>query len=394
MERLSFRFVYDKNKRATAFKPQPLYVEARRIGTNQTVYINTEIKLYPNQFSDKNGFTCKNHDKANLVTVRAKKIFAEIEAFAVSEKCRKLEDIKYYNQEKVQDDNVIDFIQKELRKSNPTLNVVTRHNVLINHLVKYGKITTFSSLSYENIEGFDIHLKKTMNAQSTVYRMHSILRVYINKAIKMGVCGKSPYDDFKISKGKDLSEPVFLIEEEIQLIKNMDCENEKLERVRDLFIFQCYTGLAYVDLMSFSMDWVYETDGYKVFRDKRKKTGEGFFSILFPEAENILKKYNGKLPKISNQKYNDYLKLIQIRCGIKKKIVSQTGRHSAATLLLNKGVPITTVSRVLGHSNLKQTQHYARLLAKTVVSDMAKLIDNPTILTGERIQKINKQNNE
>ena len=116
--------------------------------------------------------------------------------------------------------------------------------------------------------------------------------------------------------------------------------------------------------MAFTPDWIYEAEGVKVFRDARSKTDVGFFSVLLPEAEEILKKYYGSLPRYSNQKYNDYLKLIAIACGIKKHLTTHVARHTFATYLLNRDVPIETVSKAVGHTSIKQTQHYAKLLGK------------------------------
>ena len=382
MKNLAFRFVYDKNKRATESKPQPLYIEVRLMGTNQAVYLNTGIKLYPNQFSDKNGFTCKNHDRASLVTVRAKKILYSIEEFSVSDKCLKIEDIKLWNKEDTYSNLVVDFIQAELKKTNPSDNVLKRQRGLIKHIEAFAQITTFGALSYAVIDNFDIYLKKTIKSSEALYKVHGMLRKHIYKAVKLGVCSINPYDDFKLTKGQALEDPVFLIDEEVERIKAYNPPDDKLDRARDLFIFQCYTGLAYSDLMAFDKLWVYEESGYNVFRDKRKKTGEGFFVLLLPEAEDVLKKYDWVLPKLSLQKYNDYLKIIQMACGIRKRITSHSSRHTFACMLLNNGVPVTTVSKTLGHSSLKQTLHYARLLGKTVVEDMAKLINkNPPNLT-------------
>lgn len=158
-------------------------------------------------------------------------------------------------------------------------------------------------------------------------------------------------------------------------METVDWANVSLnERVRDLFIFQCFTGLSYIDLMAFSPEWIREIDGYKVFSDNRSKTDVGFLSILLPEAEEVLKRYDGKLPKLSNQKYNDYLKLIETATGIRKHLTTHVARHTFATYLLNKDIPIETVSKAVGHTSIKQTQHYARMLGKKVVSDMSRLI--------------------
>ena len=373
MENVSLRFIYDKNKRATSSKPTSLIVEVRQNGTNRAVYINTGIKLYPNQFSNKNGLVIKNHDKANMLMVKAKSIFNKVEAFAYSDECTSLQDVKNYNKTETYNKNVLDFMRRELRERNPTESVLEHHNILINALESYGKIRLFSDLTYKNIDGFDKHLRKTINSQPVLYKRHNAFKGYITKAVKLGICKSNPYDEFKYAKGKDLKEPVFLTEEEIKKIIDYEPGNDKLRKVKDLFIFQCFTGLAFVDMVNFDPGWVSNENGYNIIRGFRKKTGVMFVSLLLPEAEKVLKKYKG-LPKISNQKYNDYLGVLSSGAGISKQVTSHVARHTFATYLLNKDIPIETVSKAIGHASVKQTEHYAKLLAKKTINDMKKLL--------------------
>lgn len=377
MKNITLKFVYDKNKRATASKPEPLSIEVRLKGTNKATYINTGIKLFPNQFSKLNGFTCKNHNRAPIITREARKVFNMVEEFAFSDECTSLDEVKMYNKAETYNKGVIEFMEKELRERKPTTSVLEHHSILIRQLERYGKISTFADLTYKNIDGFDKFLRETINSQPVLYKRHNAFKHYIEKAIKLGLCKSNPYDEFKVEKGKDLKTPVFLTEEELQKIKDFAPADEKLDNVRKLFLFQCYTGMAYVDLENFSTDWISEMEGYKVIRSHRAKTNESFITILFPEAEEILEYFDYKLPVISNQKYNDYLKLVQAGAGIKKTITTHVARHTFATTLINRDVPIESVSKALGHASVKQTTHYAKLLGKKVISDLAKLINQP-----------------
>ena len=371
MNNIALRYVYDRKKRATEERPEWILIEARQIGTSNIVYINTGIKLYPKQVTYKNGFTCINHDRASMVNIKVREIFRKVELYA--ERCTELSQIKDYDKEVAYGSSVSEFINKKIIEGELSTNQLKRHRGLLNHLYRFGDIALFSDLTLENIMSFDTYLRRTIKSQGALHKVHSILRTYIKLAIKLKVCEYNPYDDFEVKKGKSLKEPTFLIEEEIDLIKSFKFD-ERLTKVRDLFIFQCFTGLSYIDLMDFRLDWVYEVDGIKVFRDARNKTDVGFYSVLLPDAERILQKYYGVLPRYSNQKYNDYLKLIAMACGIKKRITTHVARHTYATYLLNKGVPIASVSKAIGHSSIKQTEHYARLLGKTVISDMKKLL--------------------
>lgn len=369
------RFVYDKNKRATASNPQPLYVEVRQRGTNRAVYVPTGIKLYPNQYSNRNGFTCKNHHRAPIVTKEARAIFEKIENFALSNRCETLDDVKNYGEKEEYGKGVVEFMRRELLENDPTISVLDHHRSLISRLEEYGKIVTFDDLTYKNIDGFNKHLRKTIKSQQVLYKRHMVFSKYIQKAIKLGLCGKNPYDDYQVNKGTTLKKPTFLTEEELRMIEDYNPVDDKLNRVRKLFILQCYTGMAFVDMENFKKEWIYELEGHKVIRSNRQKTDEAFITILFPEAEEILIEFDYKLPVISNQKYNDYLKLIKAGVGLVKNLTSHVGRHTFATMLINRNVPIESISKALGHTSVRQTEGYAHMLGKKVVDDLAKLLE-------------------
>ena len=241
-------------------------------------------------------------------------------------------------------------------------------------LREYGRIKTFDDLTYNNILGLDEVLRRTIISEPTLYKRHSLFKGYIQEAINRGLfAGPNPYILFNNKKGKS-KDPIFLTEEDVKLIKEYTPDYGYLERAKDLFLFQCYTGLAYADLMAFTKDSIQVFDGYKTIRSNRVKTDENFISLFLPDAESIADKYKYVLPRLTNQKYNEYLKEVATGAGINKTMTSHTARHTFATYLLNKNIPIETVSRALGHTNIKQTQHYARLLGKKVISDMSVLL--------------------
>jgi site-specific recombinase XerD len=368
--------VFDRLKVANnSTKKGLLQIEVRKVRSNARVLITTGVHLYRNQFSDTNGFTCRNHDNSLIVTSEARKLFKKIETFVFSDKCTKLEDVRNWNKTPSDGYSFIDFIRSELSRNNASLSVVEYHESLITRLEEFGKIKTFKDITYENIVDFDAHLRATIKSQPTLYKRHSALHRYIREAINRGLCVYDPYAQFKTHKGKG-KDPVFLLENEIQKIIDYVPVNDKLSHVKDLFLFQIFTGMAYIDMAHFDKSYISELDGYKVIRSSRQKTDESFISLFLPEAERIADKYDYRLPVMSNQRYNDYLKLLAAGAGINKNLTSHAGRHTYATYLLNKGIPIETVSRAMGHSNIKMTQHYARLLGKKVVSDMAVLLNN------------------
>jgi len=141
-----------------------------------------------------------------------------------------------------------------------------------------------------------------------------------------------------------------------------------LQKVKDVFLFSCYTGLGYSDLSNFT---VTEDQG-KWIVDTRKKTGEGFIVYLTKKALDILNKYD-HLPVMSNQVTNRFLKELAFRSGIEKDLTFHMARHTAAVYMLNSGVPLEVVSRILGHSSVKTTQEYAKVLKSTIRKHMEGL---------------------
>ena len=176
----------------------------------------------------------------------------------------------------------------------------------------------------------------------------------------------------------------FLTEEEIRTIKNKDFIGSGLNIVRDIFIFSCYTGLAYIDIFNLTKEQItIGVDGNLWIITNRQKTGINSNIPLLPIAEEIIKKYenhplvsnSGKLlPVYSNQKVNEYLKTIGDNCNINKKLTFHCARHTfATTVTLSNNVSMESVSKMLGHKSIKTTQHYAKILDKKVSEDMNNL---------------------
>jgi site-specific recombinase XerD len=328
MDNAQLRYIFDrKNIANNDTKIGLLQIEVRLSGTNKRKLISAGIHLYKNQYSYKNGFTCKNHNNAPAITGKAARIFIKIESFVFSDKCKSLEDVGFWDADESTINSVIDFMKTSLEKrANPSDAILERHNILIRQIEAFGKFKVFADVTYENIADFDLFLRKTINSQPVLYKRHSAFKSYIVDAINRGLCKQNPYIQFKVVKGKS-KDPTFLDETEIKKIQDFIPENEKLQKVKDLFIFQCFTGMAFVDLMSFSRDDVSETDGMKIIRSSREKTDESFVSLFLPEAEGVAEKYNYELPKISNQKYNDYLKLLGAGARIRKTITTHVARH-------------------------------------------------------------------
>jgi integrase len=142
----------------------------------------------------------------------------------------------------------------------------------------------------------------------------------------------------------------------------------QVDMARDLFIFQMYTGLAYIDTQRFDATQYREVDGKWKFIGERVKTGVPYVSMLLPPVVEVLKKYDWHVPIMNNQKYNQLLKAIGMVIGI-ERLHSHMGRHTFGTWMLSNGAKIENVSRMMGHTNITQTQRYAKVLAKDVYDD-------------------------
>jgi len=283
MDNAQLRFIFDREHRATDIKKGLLQIEVRLTGSNKRRLISTGIHLTKNQFSDRNGFTCKNHPNALAITGKAASIFRKIESFVLSDNCKNLDNVKFWDKEQGESFSVVEFIKSELNRNNPSFTVVQYHNSLMKRLIEFGKIKVFSDFTYENIVDFDAYLRKYIQSTPTLYKRHSALHRYIKEAINRGFCKYDPYLQFKLKKGKG-KEPTFLEQNEIEKILNYTPANSKLQEVKDLFVFQMFTGLAYIDLYNFSSDYISEIDGMKVIRSNRQKTDESFISLFLPEV--------------------------------------------------------------------------------------------------------------
>lgn len=383
MDNVILSFVFDLQgvTKDNAKKEAPIHIRVWDPITRKRKHIHTNEFILKSQYSDvgTGGLSIIKHPNAALIKARIDKIFAKVQAFVYSDKCESLDDVdKWDKEDDLSTTNVIEFIRADLKRREVSFSVLEYNNSFIKRLEEYGRIKTFADLTYSRIEDFDLHLKKTIKSQPTLYKRHSLFKGYLEKARKRGLIERNPYDEFTFKKGKS-DDPVYLIESEVKQIisyKPRGAAKESLERVRDLFIFQCYTGLSYTDLESFSRDSIQVINGQKEIHGTRNKTGVPYVVLLLPIAEDIAEKYNYTLPVISNQKYNDYLGTLIERIGIDKNVTTHTGRHTFGTYLINKGISIEAIPKIMGHTNMKQSLLYARMLGVTAINEMKdKLLD-------------------
>ena len=195
------------------------------------------------------------------------------------------------------------------------------------------------------------------------------VKTVVQFGIDNGRLKVNPFSGIKLRKGEKNVQ--FLTEEEVEKIRTTDFHNESLNRVRDLFVFQAASGLSYTDMAKLEpTDFQLAPNGHYYIHDKRNKTGVFYTAVILEEGVEVLKRYHFKLPMITNHKINTYLKTIRDLCGIEKPIFSHVARHTYATRCLNRGIRLEVVSKLLGHSTTKITQHYAKLLDKSILSEV------------------------
>ena len=283
------------------------------------------------------------------------------------------------------------------------LSTYKRYYTTRNHVAQFikaeygGSDIPIRDVNLKFIKGFEYFLKVTKECN------HNSALKYVNnfkKIIRMAVANdwitKDPFYNYK-AKFKTVEREI-LTKEELEALSAKKIDGDRLNVVRDMFLFCCFTGLAYIDVQKLNEDNIVKhIDGSQWIHAKRTKTKSKLGIPLLPTALSILEKYqdhpkvvNGDcmLPVLSNQKSNAYLKEIADLCGIKKNLTTHLARHTfATTVTLSNGVPIETVGRMLGHKNLRTTQHYAKIVDRKVGDDMMLLQKK---LADER-QKKNKK---
>ena len=267
--------------------------------------------------------------------------------------------------------------RSEVRAYGKGKSVGYRLNFFLNWLFDKGFITRFRDITEENIVRMDQELvSEGLKASTRWYNYHRVFKGLINDAVRDGHLPRNPYQDVRICPDRDSDESLnhVLTSEELEMLRSAEMPTVCLSRVRDLFLFQIYTCMAYVDLAAFDSKLLKEVGGQYVYTGRRAKTGKEFCFVLLPAAVEILRKYFGLLPLISNQKYNCYVKMVVQAAGIDKPVTTHWARHTGATLLLNAGVSMDVVAKVLGHSSTAITKKiYAKMLEETVVREMERV---------------------
>lgn len=264
-------------------------------------------------------------------------------------------------------------------------------------LQKYNKTDVrLCDLNNIFIESYDTYLKsiKGLNHNSAAKNLKNLCSV-LNKAVSYKWIPQNPFKEYSFNYVNP--QRSYLTEEEINTLHDKEFAINRLARVRDVFIFQIYTGLSYIDMAELTEDSIeIGIGGKRWIVINRKKTGSRSSIPILPRSQEVLDKYKtdpwclamGRLlPVSSNQKMNAYLKEIADLCGITKNLTTHLARHTfATTITLSTGVPIETVSKMLGHCDLKTTQIYSKVVDRKVAEDMKHLMGQGKVVQKKSLE--------
>lgn len=271
------------------------------------------------------------------------------------------------------------LVGKTIRATTLSKYLATRKRVSDFIQYQYNKVDLpVKDVDFQFVTDYEVYLRSVCNCGHNSCVKHlRYLKQIISTALKNRYITNDPFDDYKL--GYKPVNKEYLIEPEIKKLMNKKFSVKRLEEVRDVFLFQIFTGLAYIDAANLTNDNIFEDGlGQKWIRLTRQKSSVQANIPLLNVPLSILKKYsrlgNGKLlPIHTNQKMNEYLKEIAALCGINKRLTTHCGRHSFSTLMLTKGISIESVSKMLGHTNITTTQIYAKVLNQKIFTEVNKV---------------------
>lgn len=271
--------------------------------------------------------------------------------------------------------------QKDMIGKCRSLSTYKRITLVYNRVADFIKVKHHRSDMYAAeidgsfVDDFSDYLFTTYKVSNNqVQKIMQVFKHVTKICIKKGLLKKDPFSDYKIKF--DPVDPNFLTVDELKLIIQKKFSLRSLETTKDLFVFSCFTGLAFVDAMNLKRENITLAENGDIWiKITRQKTNIPSIIPIMDIAKSIIKKYENQndsyvLPRSPHQHVNAYLKQIASSCGIKKNMTFHMARHTYATTAMSFGVPIATIAKTMGHANMKMTQHYARVLPEKIIKDI------------------------
>ena len=366
------KLVYDRRHQATPEKEGA--VDLRVCFDCKQKFLSTGVKVYPRQWDSKNECVKLRNDATSLnkalsdIKNDAITLLTEMSKTGYVDLARLNEIFK----PKAYDLTFHEYMKDRISKRNVSENTRERYVSFYKVFVdEYGKMKNFSDITEAGVRDYDEWLhKRIVNGhlmqQSTIYSHHKYLRLFIYDALTDGYVDKNPYQSkrIKIDHGESGQIPSLTIDQ-VEQIENLELDGF-VGKTKDLFLFQCYTGLAFSDMQKFKLsNYSQDKDGNYLIKDKRTKTDTTYIFMLSEKALAIVMKYKGKIPAISNQKYNQYLKVLGQMIGV-PTLHSHMGRSTFASTCLNQGMNTDVLKHCLGHVTTFETNRYATMQDETI----------------------------
>ena len=377
--------VFDHRNRAASGKEGA--VEIRITHNRKAYYVNTGVMVLRKEFVG--GTIVDRQDSKELnerIRIVSKKVMAVVNEYLAQDMPLDMVAIRrrvFSGDVHRSGQAMIDWIKEQLPLLGHREGTMRHYQTLVLRLQQYKQLSNWQDLTVENLYKWDAWLHQLRGwdgktiSDGGVYNYHKCMKAMVQRAVRMGVISANPYDRMRgVFKRGDKETVEYLTEDEMQRIASLELvPGSQLDKARDLFVFQMWTGLAYSDAQNFDIRRYKLEDGVLTYVGERIKTGVNYVSRLLPPAVAILEKYGMQTPKIGNADYNHLLKGIGIAAGIHTPLHSHMARHSFATYMLNNDVSLDSVSVMLGHTNTVQTRRYAKTLAKTVKDDFDKVAE-------------------
>ena len=386
--------IYDHKKRNGN---EPGMIEVRCIINRKAYYIGTGVRVRKENFV---GGAVVNQSDAKELNERLRIVYVrvtdELNKAMLAGEDIDIVDIRrraWMAAEDSRPDSApfIEWVEKQVKMLRLKEGTMKHYLTLMLRLEEFGEIRRWCDLTVENLYGFDAWLHRLPARQSAkdrasgaapeyisdgaVYNYHKCMKALLNRAVEFGKIDRNPYDRLrgKFKRG-DIETVEFLTEEEMDaFMVTVPPKGTLMDVAHDLFIFQMFTGLGYGDSQAFDLTQYQHVNGEWVHIGERIKTGVNYVSQLLPPVVDVLEKYDWKVPTIDNADYNRCLKALGMVAGIQKPLHSHMARHTFATYMLNNGADMHNVSAMLGHTNIRQTQRYAKVLAKSVYKDYGRI---------------------
>lgn len=381
-------YVFDRKKQSAADIPGK--IEIRITSGKVQKYVATGISVLPSQWQRNLVVNLPNAASLNnRISIMRRQIDKYINDCLESGQSIDMSAFKSLVRVDDSGDNFLDFVADRAASRHVADGTRARYDVFVNNLIRYGRLRRFTDLTAAGILEYNEWLhRQTIGdnrsrkirstardklplSDSAIYNYHKCLKAFCNDAYIRGLIPENPYNRIPadVIKRGDRQTADYLTEAEMMAIVNTPMPTPTMQISADLFIFQMFTGMAYADLVAFDFNDYKLVDGKWIYHGQRVKSGVVYFSQLLPPAYEVAKKYDFVLPVMENSQYNAMLKLVAAECRLKRRLYSHLARHTFATYMLSHGSRLQNVSRMLGHTNTRQTQRYAATLDADVQKD-------------------------